>query len=448
MERIREVFKIAIPAVGEMCLYMLVWVIDTAFVGKYGGDTAVSAVGFSSEIMYTLSNIFVAIGISVAITTLVAQSTGAEKMEKAEEYFSHGLVIGVIIASIIAIILIAFPNKILQTAGLRDEVLDNAVIFMRIAAIGLFFNMITNMLNASLRGTGNTTVPFVISLIITIITIFLDSILIFGRLGFKPLGVKGSAIATTTAYMIGLICVVIYYIKWSEIKFKIKYVLNLKYSNLKKIISLAIPSGLQEGAFSISRLLSLYFIMHLGTKAFSANQITTTIESISFMPGWGFAVAATALVGQRIGAKDFSGAKSYAYISMFFSTGVMLICSVLFLLIPRQLMNLFINDLETIKLGSTCIMIAAIEQPFMAISMVLGGSLKGAGDTRTPFIVSLISNWCIRIPLMYYVIFVMKLSVSFVWFITGIQWCFEGIILILLFKRKSSRWRNILEEVY
>lgn len=445
MKKIREVLKIALPAVGEMILYMMVWVVDTAFVGNYGGNVAVSSVSFSSEIIYTIANIFIAVGISVGVTTMVAQMTGAGEKNNAEEYLSQGLVIGGITAGILAIVLGAFSKQILLLAGAKSEVLYYGSRFMRIVSIGAFFNMICSILNSGLRGTGNTVIPLIVSVIINIITISLDWILIYGRLGFKEMGIMGSAVATTTAYITGFIFLSIYYKYYSDFKIKLKYLKEINRDYMSKIIKLAIPSGMQEAAFNVSRLVSLAFIMHIGTLAFAANTITTTIESISFMPGWGFAVASTALVGQRIGAKDYKNAREYAYIAMFFGTGIMLLCSILFLTIPDLLIRIFIKEKETIALGSSCLMVASIEQPFMGISMILAGAMKGAGDTKTPFKVSLISSWLIRIPLMYLVIFVLRLNVVYVWVVTAIQWIFDGSMIFYFFKYKSKKWNEIEE---
>jgi MATE family multidrug resistance protein len=439
-DKIRKVLRLAIPAVGEMLLYMLVWVVDTAFVGNYGGNIAVSSVGFASEIIYTIVNIFIPSGISIGITTMVAQSIGADDYDTAEKYLSHGLVIGTVIAAIITAILFTFPHQILKIAGSSGQVLYYGSIFIKIASIGAFFNMISSMLNSGLRGAGNTVIPLIVSVIVNIITISLDWILIFGRFGMRPLGIVGSAIATTAAYASGFIFLVFYYRHYSNFKIRLRYFKNISKAYTKNIIKVAFPSGLQEGAFDISRLMSLSLIMCLGTVAFAANQITTTIESISFMPGYGFAVAATALVGQRIGARDFKMAREYAYLSVIFGTGIMLLCSFLFITIPGPLIKLFIKEKETIELGKLCLMVASIEQPFMAVSMVFGGALKGAGDAKTPFIISLISSWIIRVPLIYCSVFILKLDVVYIWAITAIQWGFECVVLTHIFNRKSKEW--------
>lgn len=443
IDEIKYILKLAIPAVLEMLLYMLVWVVDTAFLGKYGGNTTVSAAGFSSEISYTAVNVIIAQGISVGITTLVAQNIGAKKKNHAERFLSQGFLIGTILSFIIACSLGIFPSFILKFAGAKTSVIIHGSRFLRIISIGLFFNMLTGLMNAGLRGSGNTVTPLIVSGIINSTTIILDYILIFGRLGFQPLGITGSAIANTIAFFTGFIILVYYYRNHSLLHFNTKYLKMIKLGILKKIVRLAIPSSMQEAAFSFSRLITLSFIMHIGTIAFASNQITTTIESISFMPGWGFGIAATTLCGQSIGAKDSRKAKHYALVCTILGTIVMSLGSIMFLLFPRQLLHLFINDVKTIDLGSKCLMAAALEQPTMAIAMILEGAMKGLGNTKTPFKISLVSGWCIRIPLIFVSIFILHISVVYVWFITAIQWAFECICAAIFFKKSISKCKFI-----
>ncbi|ERI94293.1 MATE efflux family protein [Clostridiales bacterium oral taxon 876 str. F0540] len=447
-DTINNVLSLALPAVGEMVLYMMIWVFDTMMVGKYGGNIAVSTVGLSSEIMSTFTGIFISVGISVGVTSLVARSMGAKNINKAEEYAALGLLIGGITALLIALSAFLFCDEILHLAGAKEEVITFGVLFMRITSFGIFFNMLANILSAVLRGYGNTKTPLLVSIIVNLVNIGLDWLLIFGNLHFPELGIKGSAIATASSQITGFIFLLIYTLKKSRIKIRLKYIINLKISKIKEILKLSIPSSLQEASFSISRLLSTFFIMHLGTIAFAANQITTTIEGISFMPGWGFAVAATTLVGHKIGEENYEGAREYAYTCTILGVIIMSLCSILFLTMPNLLIKAFINtsEIEVIKTGSICLMISSIEQPFMALSMIFGGALKGAGDTKTPFAVSLISSWLIRLPLMYYFIYIVKISVIYVWWITTLQWFIDGMLLMVLFKRRFKK-SNLIHKI-
>ncbi|MGL5542789.1 MAG: MATE family efflux transporter, partial [Fusobacteriaceae bacterium] len=88
---IKKIFRIALPAVGEMMLYMLIWVIDTMMVGNYGGETAVSAVGLSSEIFYTITNLFVGMGLGVGMTSIISRAMGAKDMERARRSSHMGI---------------------------------------------------------------------------------------------------------------------------------------------------------------------------------------------------------------------------------------------------------------------------------------------------------------------------------------------------------------------
>ncbi|WP_027632508.1 MATE family efflux transporter [Clostridium hydrogeniformans] len=436
-ETARDVLKLALPAVGEMVLYMMIWVFDTMMVGWYGGNLAVSSVGLSSEIMYTFSNVLIAVGISIGVTSLVARRIGAKETHLAEEYATLGFCVTAIISFILCLTTFTLSSTILTKAGANAEVVALGSPYMKITSFGIFFNMLMNSLNATLRGSGNTKIPLYASALVNVINIFLDYGLIFGKFGLPELGVKGAALATSIAQICGFLFILYYTVNKASIKIRLKYLSDFKGHMLSDLLKLSIPSSLQEGSLSISRLICNFLIIALGTIPFAANQITTTIESISFMPGWGVAIAATTLVGHKIGEKNYAKAKEYAYTSIFIGTGLMLICSFIFLVMPNLLISLFISSSETevIKLGGLCIMIAALEQPFMAVSMIAGGALKGAGNTKTPFVVSFLSSWVIRLPLMIYFIYYLKLSVTYVWIITAVQWAFDGILVFILFRK-------------
>ncbi|MBT1279215.1 MATE family efflux transporter [Thermoanaerobacter sp. CM-CNRG TB177] len=441
-KEIKEILNLALPAVGEMLLYMVVWVIDTMMVGQFGGKDSVSAVGLASEIIYTFSNIFVAMGISIGVTSYVARSIGAKDFETAKKYASQGILLGTIVAIIISLILVAFAENFLIIASATGNVLFLGKIYIKIASIGIFFNMLMNVLNAVLRAQGNTKTPMIAASIVIFINILLDWILIFGKLGFPALGVKGSAIATTIAQFSGFIFIMLYYFNQKILNIDLFDIINFDRQIIVNILKLALPASLQEGSFDISRLISIFMIMHLGTVAFAANQIATTIESISFMPGWGFAVAATTMAGQMVGAKNYESAKRYTNIATFFAVAIMGTMSILFLTIPYPLMRAFIKDTDVIAVGILCLMVASIEQPFMAVGMVYGGGLKGSGNTKTPFIISTISSWFIRLPLMYIVIYILNLGVVYVWFVTAIQWAFEGSIMYIYFRKEIDKLKR------
>ena len=298
--------------------------------------------------------------------------------------------------------------------------------------------MLSSMLNAVNRSYGNTKTPMIVSIVMLVVNLSLDTILIFGLLGFPELGVKGAAIATTIANISGFIYSAIYTYKKSLIKIEFKYLKKFSGARIKNITSLSVPAGMQEAAYSLARLFTSMMIMHLGTIAFAANQITLTLESISFMPGWGFAVAATTLVGNKVGEGDYKKAREYGRTAMILGIGVMCIFTLLFLIFPAQLIKMFIDssNTEVISLGAACLMIAAAEQPAMALSMIVGGIFKGYGDTKTPFIIAFVTSWFIRLPLVFIFIYLLGTSITVFWIICFIQWSVDGLLLYIFYVKK------------
>lgn len=445
IDRYFKVLRIALPAVGEMILFMLVWVIDTAFIGNWGGNDAVSAVGISSEMLSTLSGIFVTMGISVPITSMVAQKYGAGEFDESEKYLGQGILLGLIVAFVIFILIAFFNPFLLKLMGASGNVLENSLKYMKFAVFGVLFNMISSLLNSGLRGIGRTDISLISAIISNVLNIFLDWVFIFGKFGFPELGIMGSSLATFISFFTSFLFLIFYYNKYSYIKIRFKYIFTKNKNYITHLIKLAIPSGLQEGSFSVGRLLYVSFVLKgLGSISASANQIVTTVESISFMPGWGFGVAATSLVGQMVGAKKFDKAKDFANISVFMSAFVMGIFGLLFFIFPEFFIGLFINDTVTIAIGKDTLKIAAFEQIFMAISMVYAGSLKGYGDTKTPFKISLFTNWVLRLPVIYIFIFVLNLDLKWLWGVMVFQWMIDALLHFILFKKKTKSNLNII----
>lgn len=431
----KDVIKLAIPAVGEMTLYMLVWVFDTMMIGKYGGKFSISVVGFSSEIVYTFLNILITMGIATGITSIIARMLGSKNLIAAQRFASYGLQIALLFAFTLSSIFYFFTKPVLVFFKANSNIIPEAIIYIKICSIAVFFNTLSSVINGVFRGAKNTRTPLLGALITNIVNIFFDYALIFGNFGFPELGIKGAAIATSFAGFCSFIFL-IYNLK--TLPFKIDLKLKPIYEEIKYLITLSIPSSMQEAAFSIVRLISVIMVMQLNNLAFSANQIAITIESFSFMPGWGFATSAITLVGHSYGEKNIKKIKEYTNISLFFACTTMGIFSLIFLFASKHLTGLFSdrNDIELITLSALCLNIGAIQQIPTAIDMVLSGSLKGIGDTKSPFKIVLFCNWIIRLPLMYYFIYLKKSSITYFWWITSLQWCVEALIFIVLYRKK------------
>ena len=430
----REILYLAIPAVGEMTLYMMIWIFDTMMIGKYGGQLAVSSVGLSTEIIYSFFNIIIAVGVSTSLTSLISRAIGSKDYKKAEIIANAGIKIAVVLALIFFSLLFFVPDKILNLAGATKEMLPLATRYAKISSFSFFLLTLSSTTNGIFRGIKDTKTSLYVAGSINIVNLFLDYVLIFGNFGFPEWGITGAAVATVAGNFIGIL------LQWSRLKklpFKISLFSYVSKKDIWEIIRFAVPSGLQEANFSLSRLLGLTFILSLGTTAFAANQIGIAIEAISTMPGWGVAIACTALVGHSIGENNPNKSQEYTLYSTIIASIFMGILACFFFFIPRTLVSFFINkqEIDVIKIGAICLQVAAFEQIPIAIVTVLGSYFKGIGNPKTPFYVSFFTNWFLRLPIAFYLISILRLSVYIYWFITTFQWLVESVILYYLYRK-------------
>ena len=448
----REILYLAIPAVGEMTLYMMIWIFDTMMIGKYGGQLAVSSVGLSTEIIYSFFNIIIAVGISTALTSLVSRAIGSKDYKKAEIIANAGIKIAVVLAFIFFSLLFFIPDKILNLAGATKEMLPLATRYAKISSFSFFLLTLSSTTNGVFRGVKDTKTSLYVAGSINIVNLFLDYVLIFGNLGFPEWGITGAAVATVAGNFIGIL------LQWSRLKklpFKISLFSYVSKKDIWEIIRFAVPSGLQEANFSLSRLLGLTFILSLGTTAFAANQIGIAIEAISTMPGWGVAIACTALVGHSIGENNQNKSQEYTLYSTIIASIFMGVLAVFFFFVPKTLVSFFINkqEINVIRIGAICLQVAAFEQIPIAIVTVLGSYFKGIGNPKTPFYISFFTNWFLRLPIAFYLISILRLPVYIYWVITTFQWSLESIILYYLYRKniktvlKNTNVSNIFDKI-
>lgn len=435
-----EVLNISLPVVAEITIYTLMSIFDLMMIGKYGGNKAVSAVGISNSLTNAFIGIFISGGICISIVSLISRLVGASQYKIAEKFAAIGFILGAIFSLIITILFYYFGKEFIYILGARDEILITGYSFIKINSIALFFCMNMRLLNSILIGYGNTFIPFICSLIVFSIKIILNYILIFGIV-FKSRGIEGSAIASTIAYICGFLFSFYCTASKGKISFKHIFIFNISFKDIKKILKLAIPCSLEEAAFSISKLICVAIIVKSGSAAFAADEIANMIEGISVMPGIGFGIAVITLIGINTGKKDYKKAKATVINCTFYAVFMMSIFAIIFLFMPNLLVNFFVgeNEKKVANLAGRCLAIGAVEQPFIAISLVFAGALKGLGDVKTPFFISCFTSWIIRLPLTYYFINVLKYPVTAVWWITALQWSIDALLMFIFFNYKFRK---------
>ena len=434
-----KIFALAIPAIGEMMSHTLVWSADTAMIGRLTAAD-IAGVNLGVQIMFTLSNIMAAIG--VGATALVARNVGAGDKERAEYIAGLALSLGIIIAAVLGISGILFSKSIFTFIVDDPDVIRIGTGYTRIVFVGAFFVIPAIISSSIIRATGNTVIPMIAAIAANVTNIVGDYVLIFGKFGFPQLKANGAAIATAGSQAISFIICIVYLIKGvNGIKIRRKNMFNFKKESLKTLIGLSTPAGMETFMNEGSRLLSSFWIAQLGTIAFAANSLAVAAESLSFMPGNGFAVAAAALVGQSLGAGDHEMAEKVAKRSVFYASLLMGMVGLAFFFFPYTIMSVFSTDKASVLEASKAIKIGAFEQVPIAVAMVMSGVLKGAGDTNGPFKISLVTNVLFRLPLIFAIVFLIRGNITHIWAATALQYTVEATLMVIRYRR--GHWRRI-----
>ena len=435
----RDIFALAIPAILEMMLHTLVWTADTAMVGRLD-PASISSVNLGSQMVFTISSILGGLGIGA--TALVARYIGANDKEKAERIATQSIGIGVIISLLIGITGILTSNMIFRNIVKDPQVVTLGTQYLEILFIGSIFFIPLLITNAIIRGSGNTVIPLISAVIANIFNIVWDYILIFGKFGFPRLEVRGAAIATAGSQLLGLtITLTFLMLGKTDIKIRLRNIFKFKLKDIKSIVNLSLPATLEVTMNEGSRLISAFWVAQLGTLAFSGHSLASAAESVSYMPGNGFTIATTALIGRSMGARNIDRAELTVKKAQKYAVIMMGAIAIIFLTIPYPIMRLYSNNLDSVSIAARCLRVGALEQIPIAIAMVYSGALKGAGDTKGPFKIALIINVFVRLPLIFIIVFIAKARIEYVWLATAIQYVAEAILMRIRYKRGG--WKSV-----
>lgn len=298
------------------------------------------------------------------------------------------------------------------------------------------------MVGAALRGAGDTQTPMKVTAFINLVHIVIAYGLIFGHFGLPRLGVAGSAWAASFSRMTGTAILVAVLLRGrAPVSLRGRGGWRPDLQLIQRLFRIGVPSMVEQGLLSVGMLLYGVLVIRMGTKIYAAQRITFQMISLSFMPGIGFATAATTLVGQSLGAGDPERAERGAWRATFSALTWMSTMGFLVAALGRPLMRLFIDDPEIIQMGADALKVIALTQPPQAFAQVLAGALRGAGDTRFPMWVTTAGIWLIRLPLAYLFGPVMRLSLAMIYVSNIVDGTVRAILVYMRFRR--GHWKEI-----
>jgi putative MATE family efflux protein len=436
------IFKLAYPAVLENILLMAVYIFDAAIVGWLRDESALAGTMLAGSIFMVIGTPFQAI--SVAVNALVSRNWGANDREKAGLFARQVLALGWICAFIMMVMGLFFAPHLLRWMGGKPDVVKAGTLYFRIVILSLPLQVPLFMSSGILRGTGDTTSPMIITLIMNAFNVLLCWILAFGIGPIPAMGLAGVGWGATLAQGIGGITAFIVLIKGlSNIRIPITKCLTWKMEVIRPLWILAYPVMIERFFTSSAGLVFMSIVAKLGTTALAAHNVALRIESIAFMPPWGLSVAIATIVGQSLGAKRPAIAEKAVKTALIWISYFMALLAILFVLFSRQMVMAFGATPEVRWLAGTALKIAALEMPFLAFFNILAGCLRGAGDTKSPLYVMSICLLVFRFGVVYLFAITFNWGLPGVWLATSIDWMARSSGLWYVFHR--GKWKSAHE---
>ncbi|NJM42035.1 MAG: MATE family efflux transporter [Anaerolineae bacterium] len=388
--RIR-VLNLAWPVIGENLLETMLGIVDVALVGVLG-VSAIAGVGAAQQGLYLLISILAALSIGCAV--LVAQAVGAKDLARAGRLARQSLLWSVVISVPLVAIGFIFSRPVCQhlwyeCGGDRDRrglfACDDG---HRRGAGGVFIG------SGVLRGAGDSRTPFIVTAIANIINVPLAYGLINGAFGLPNLGAVGSAWATFMARAVALVLLLM--ALWQgrngvSIRQGLSWRLDL--SVIKQVLTIGVPAAVEQILTTLAFTALTVLVGGLGTATLAAHRLVITITSFAFLPGFGFAIAATSLIGQAIGAKKFADIKPIARIAATWSAIWMGAIGLLLIAFAPLALRVFTDDQAVIDAGATALRVLGLVQAVWAVQFVYSGGLRGMGDTRSPLVLFAGGMW-------------------------------------------------------
>lgn len=435
----RQVVRLALPAVGEQLLTLMVGIVNTMLVGHLGAE-ALTAVGLSSTIA-GMAHIFIS-AVGTGTTAMVAQAVGAGNRPLAERFLEQAVMVALGLGLLVAIILFPLARGALVLMGAEGATVGMGATYLRCIAASLPFSVLMFVGNAALRGSGDTRSPMIVMSGVNLLNLLLSYGLIRGVGPLPELGVTGAGVAAATSTATGGV-VVLAALLSGRAGLRLSRLVNRPDRQvLTSLLRIGLPAGgeslLMHGAF----LAYQRSISSLGTVAYAAYIIAQRIESLNSMPAMGFAIASTTLSGQAIGAGDPARARRSVFASLQLALCLAAVCATLSFTMPRFLLERFTQEPDVIAQGIAPLRVVAFAQPLMAIAFSLSGGLRGAGDTRSPMTITGIGSWCVRVPLAVLAVTVFDLGLAGVQASMMLDWLVRCILLGWRFRPAAWQQRT------
>ncbi|HKL59611.1 MAG TPA: MATE family efflux transporter [Sphaerochaeta sp.] len=443
------IWALAWPTIVEQILQVTVTFADSAMVGALG-EGATAAISVTSSTIWLVNGWMNALALGFGV--LMARHLGAGKRDRAKLVVRQALITALAFGLFLSLLFMQVARFLPAWIGAEEAVRPLSQQYLSIIALGYIPNLLMITISTLLRLSGDTKRPLYLNAFNNVANILGNLFFIFPsiRLGSLVLpglglGVGGAAMATTLACTLTAILLVAVLFKGEhkiQISFKDRWSFDATIQ--KQALRLGVPIALERSTLSFGQIALTKMVGTLGTTALAAHFLAISAESITYLPASGFSTAATTLVAQSLGRDDKALAKRYANLCVLWGTLMMSFMGLVLYLFAPQLMNLFTQVDAVIVLGAQVLQIEAFAQPAFGLSILVFGVMRGGGDTKAPFLISLAGMWLLRLPFAFLLLKLTSLGLAAVWIAMMSDLMLRGFICLYSYRKGTwlTSWKQ------
>ena len=426
------IFQFAAPMLLGNVFQQLFSVVDSIVVGKFIGKEALAAVGASFPVIFIIVSMI--IGLVMGTTVVISQYFGAKDFVKVKRAIDTMYIYSAIAGIIATVIGLIISEPLLRLLGLPEDIMPQAVQYLRIYLSGIIIFFGFNGTSAVLRGLGDSKTPLYFLIVATVANIIL--VLLFVAV-FKW-GVAGAAYATLIANGLAF-GLAIYWLNKTHklIKIAIKG-LHFDREIFRQSINIGLPTGIQQTLVAMGALALMGIVNKFGTNVIAGFSVASRLDALAMIPAMSFSQALSTFVGQNIGANKPERIRA-GLIATLKMSGIVTIVTTIFVVFGGHiLMSLFTNDSEVVRIGNQYLTIVSSFYIMFTLMFIFNGVTRGAGDTLIPMFFSLLSLWIIRIPMAWFLSG--KIGATGIWWAIPAGWLVG--LALSYFYYKSGRWKK------
>ena len=433
----RQLKLLTVPVFIEMALVMMLGAVDTVMLSRYS-DNSVAAVGLDNQLISLVFLVYQFFSMGAAI--LCAQYIGAGLRKRLVQVVGMALTVNLMLGLTVSALLFLYAEQLLQLMGLRSELMDDGLVYLRLTGALSFFQALSLTFSASLRSADKVVYPMVVTGIVNVVNILGNYALIFGHWGCPQLGVEGAAIATAASRAIATLLLAVIHFKVHIPRFPLHYFRPIPWQELKNLLHIGIPAMSENISYSLSQVVITFFINQISNEALAARTYCHNMIMFVYLFCISITQGGDILVGHLVGQRRHQAA--YVLGNYFFRWSMVITVtgSILLALTGRSILSAFTDNTEIITMGVWVLVIDVFLEVGRTANIFAVGTLRATGDAVYPVIIGIIFQWSIAVGLSYVIGIPLGYGLVGMWIGFALDENIRGIILMR--RWRSGKWKT------